>query len=264
MQIRSRCLAAALAFLSLLALPLAPARARSDIGVVVLHGTQGFPGDRVMAPFERALVNAGYAIQAPQMCWSGTRIFDATYPDCLREIDAAVAALRAGGARRIVVAGQSRGGNAAIVYGVQHPELAGVIALAPASVPDQYFQSPAVVRSLAEARRMVAAGQGNQRAGFTEANVGRVFTVSTTAEIYLSFHEPGGPADFPKLLPQLRVPFLWVAGSLDRLQDQAPTWFRTVPANPLNKLVQVTADHLGTPLAGTGEALDWLERLPAQ
>lgn len=260
----SRRHAVACGLLSLLAWPGAAAQAQSDLGVVVLHGTQGNPGGRPIAPFLQALANASYAVRAPEMCWSGTRIYDAPYPACLHEIDPAITALRAAGARRIVVAGHSRGGNAAIVYGVQHPELAGVIALAPAANPEDLAHNPAIAASLAQARRMVAAGQGNQRAGFTDNNLGRNFTVTTTAAIYLSFHEPGGPADFPKLLPDLRVPIIWVAGSRDPLQYQAATLFRRLPANPLNQFVQVNADHLGTPQAGIPAVLDWLKRLPTR
>lgn len=250
--------------LAALALAMLPGagHASSDIGVVVLHGTQGFGGDHTTAPFLRALQNAGYAVQAPTMCWSRTRNYDAPFPDCLRDIDTAIAALRAAGARRIVVAGQSMGGNAALAYGAQHPELAGVIALAPAANPQQLVHNPGIVRSLAQAQQMVAAGQGNQRASFLDSNVGHTFTINTTAAIYVSFLEPGGPTDFPKLLPRIRVPVIWVAGSLDRLQERAPALFQTLPANPLNRFVQVNADHLGTPAAGTGAVLDWLKTLP--
>lgn len=196
------------------------------------------------------------------MCWSRSRIYDAPFPDCLREIDAAVAALRAGGARRIVLAGLSLGGDAAIVYGARHPELAGVIALAPAAQPQLLNRNPQVAQSVAQARQMVAAGQGGQRSSFTDTNNGRTFTVVCTPAIFLSFLEPGGPAEFSAVLPQLRVPVIWVAGTQDRSQDQAAALFARLPANPLNCFVQVSAAHLDTPAAGAGAVLDWLKTLP--
>jgi esterase/lipase len=258
-------LAVALAVLSLAALPAPPAGASgSDIGIVVLHGKQGASGDRNVAPFILALRNAGYAVQAPTLCWSRLRIYDAPYPDCLREVDAAIAALRAAGARRIVVAGMSLGGNAAIVYGAHHPELAGVIALAPAAQPEQMAHNPSVAQSVAQAKQMVAAGQGGQRSGFSDTNNGQNFTVATTPAIFLSFVEVGGPADFALVLPQLREPVIWVAGTRDRTQDQAASQFARLPANKLNRLVQVDSEHLGTPAAGAAAVLDWLPTLPAQ
>jgi len=256
---------AALAQLPFLALPFTPARAAgSDIGIVVLHGKTGMAADRPTAPFLQALRNTGYTIQTPTMCWAGGRIYDATFPDCLLAIDTAVAALRAAGARRIVLAGQSLGGEAAIVYGTQHPDLAGVVALAPAGQPEQLVRNPQVAQSVARARQMVAAGQGAQRSSFTDINVGQTFTVVTTPTILLSFLEPGGPADFPKVLPQLRVPIIWVAGTGDRSQQQAEALFARLPANPLNRLVRVSSAHLDTPAAGADAVLDWLKTLPAR
>jgi pimeloyl-ACP methyl ester carboxylesterase len=236
----------------------------SDIGVVVLHGKQGGAGDRPTIAFVRALIGAGYAIQAPVMCWASTRIYDAPLPECLKGVDAAVAALRAGGARRIVVAGQSLGGEAAFLYATTHPDLAGVIAFAPAGQPEGMNRNPLVAQSVAEAKQMVAAGQGDQRHSFTDTNNGQNFTAVTTPAIFLSFMELGGPADFPLKLSEVHVPVIWVAGSMDHSQDAAPTLFARLPANPLNKFVQVTATHLDTPNAGTDAALDWLKTLPGK
>ncbi len=260
----SRRLAIVLAVLSVATLTAPATRAASDIGIVVLHGKQGAAGDRPTAPFLQALRNAGYATQAPTMCWSRTRIYDETFPDCLREIDPAIAALRAAGARRIVVAGMSLGGEAAIVYGASHPELAGVIALAPAGQPEGLVRVPGVAQSVTAARQMVAAGQGGQRASFNDTNDGENFTVVTTPTIFLSFTEPGGPADFPTVLPQLREPIIWVAGSEDRTQRQAAALFSRLPANALNRFVQVSSAHLDTPVAGAAAVLAWLPTLPGQ
>jgi pimeloyl-ACP methyl ester carboxylesterase len=231
---------------------------------VVLHGKQGSSGDRTTAPCLQALRSAGYATQAPTMCWSGSRMYDAPWPDCLREIDTAVAALRAAGARRIVVAGMSQGGNAAISYGAQHPELAGVVAMAPAGQPRQLVNAPAIAQSIATARQMVRSGQAGQRTEFTDTNNGKTFSVTTTPSIYLSIVEPGGPADFPLALPQLREPIIWIAGTDDRTQNNAPGLYAQLPPNRLNRFVQVNRAHLGTPAAAAGPVLEWLATLPAQ
>src|SRR5215471_4106846 len=180
-------------FAVLAVLPFAEARAQSDIGIVVLHGKQGETNDRAIGPFLQALQSAGYRVQSPNMCWSRTRIYDATFPDCLREVDTAVAALRTAGVRRIVVAGQSLGGEAALIYGAQHAELAGVIALAPAGQPEAMLRNSDIVSSFARAQQMVAAGKGNERASFSDTNIGRTFVVNTTAAIYVSFFARGGP-----------------------------------------------------------------------
>jgi pimeloyl-ACP methyl ester carboxylesterase len=260
----SRYLTAALTFVSVMAITAAPIYAGSDIGVVVLHGKQGMGGDRVMAPVIMALRNAGYSVQAPTMCWSRQRMYDATWPDCLREIDTAIAALRTAGARRIVVVGQSLGGNAAIDYGAQHPELAGVVALAPAGQPAQLVRSPLISRSITKAQQMAAAGQGGQRTDFMDTNNGQTFGVTTTPTIYLSIFLPGGPADFPIALPRLREPIIWISGTEDPTQRNAAPLFAQLPANRLNRFVQVNSPHLQTPAAGASAVLEWLATLPAQ
>ncbi len=109
---------------------------------------------------------------------------------------------------------------------------------------------------------MVAAGQGEQRASFNDTNDGTNFTVATTPNIYLSFMEVDGPADFPKALPQLSEPIIWVAGTQDRTQTQATAWFGRLPPNKLNRFVQVASAHLDTPAAGASAVLDWLSTLP--
>lgn len=255
---------AALVFLTLVVVSFVSSNAGSDVGVVVLHGKQGAPGDRAIAPLIRDLMLAGYAVQAPQMCWSGNRIYDAAFPDCLRDIDTAIAALHASGARRIVLAGQSLGGLAALVYSVQHPDLAGVIALAPAGAPSRLARNPRVAQSIAKARQMLAAGQGGQRTSFEDLNTGSIITVYTTPAIFLSFLDPSGPADFVASLPQVRVPVIWVAGTQDPSQDQAQALFGRLPVNPRSRFIQVTSTHLGTPQAGANAVLDWLKTLPAR
>lgn len=244
--------------------PPAPPPAVSDIGVVVLHGMQGNGGRGNIASLVRALGGAGYRVRSPDLCWSRERIYDALFPDCLREIDAAIAALHAAGARRIVVAGQSLGGLATLVYAAQHPDLDGAIAFAPGGLPHAKARNPEIAKGIAEATKRLGAGQGDERAGFPDSNTGKNFTVTTTPAIYLSFVGPGAATDFTAALPQIHVPLLWVAGLDDRSQDRATLWFHRVPANPLNRLVQVQAGHLDTPQAGTPAALDWLQTLPAR
>ena len=112
----------------------APARAET-IGVVMMHGKTGTPAqfDGLAAAVEAA----GFPVERPQMCWTRSRIYDRTYLDCLADADAAAARLKARGATGIVILGMSLGGNAALGYGARRPGLKGVIALAPASNPDQ-------------------------------------------------------------------------------------------------------------------------------
>jgi dienelactone hydrolase len=102
-----------------------------------------------------ALCDAGYLVETPEMCWSYRRIYDRSLLDCLTEIDAAAARERSRGAGRIVIAGMSQGGDAALVYGARRTDLAGIIALAPAASPEHQIRVPQIAQSVAAARAML-------------------------------------------------------------------------------------------------------------
>src|SRR5579883_314300 len=166
----------------------APALAASDIGIVLMHGKQGSP-DRAITGLASRLESAGYRVERPEMCFSGRRIYDLAYQDCFRDIHAAIAKLRSAGARRIVVAGQSLGGNMAIAYGATHSGLAGIMAFAPAGDSSGMLRNPVLAASIHQAQ---AAPDQSARMPFGDTNTGRPqFTVSTSPAIYLSFHLPG-------------------------------------------------------------------------
>jgi esterase/lipase len=225
-----------------------------------MHGKTGSPNS-VITGLASTLQGAGYLVDTPEMCWSQRRIYDRSFTDCLTEIDAAVARLKGRGAARIVVAGMSQGGDAALVYGVRRPGLAGIIALAPAAAPEYQSQLPDIANSVAEAKSMVAAGRGNETSSFTDRNSGGALSVRTTAVIYLSYLDPQGAANMLNAVRALRAPLLWVAGTADPSQTRAQTEFAQVPVNPLNHFVMVSAAHLGTPDAARDAVLGWLPTL---
>ena len=107
-------------------------------GIVYLHGKASWPG-AMNGGILSALRDEGALIATPEMPWSFHRRYAATYDQAMAEIDAAVAELKAKGARRIVVIGHSLGANAAIGYAARRrgmTELAGIVALSPAHLPE--------------------------------------------------------------------------------------------------------------------------------
>src|SRR5690348_5253828 len=213
-----------LAAVALLALAFAaPAAAQQRIGIVLLHGKLGMPlgttsgrAETFGAGLIAALRNAGYLVVAPEMCWSRRRGFDKTYPDCVAEVDNAIAQLKAQGATAIVVGGLSLGGNGAIAYGATHTGIIGIIAFGPADDPTRKSQRPEVAASLARARQMIAQGQGDTKTTFDDVNTNTgdrfAMTVTTTSRIYLSFNDPDALTHIGPNLSRLTVPILWIAG----------------------------------------------------
>jgi pimeloyl-ACP methyl ester carboxylesterase len=237
----------------------APAFAQT-IGIVLLHGKTGSP-DTVINQLAIALQGAGYLIDTPEMCWSRRRIYDRPFLDCLTEIDSAIGRLKGRAAGRIVVAGMSQGGDAALAYGARRANLAGIIALAPAAAPERQVGLSDIAQNVAQARALVAAGRGDETASFVDRNASGPFSVRTTAPIYLSYLDPQGPANMLDSVRKLHAPLLWVAGSADPSQTGANAEFNQAPANPLNRFVMVASAHLGTPNAAREAVLAWLQEL---
>lgn len=243
-----------------------PAFAAGQIGIVLLHGKTGMPGQ--MNALASALQAAGYKIAAPELCWSKKRIFDKSLSDCLLEVDAAVERLRAAGAARIVVAGVSQGAMAAFDYGATRDGLAGVVGMAPAADPVNLAKFPGLAQGIDQAKSLIAGGQGDAPAEIPDiVTGGKTVPVKTTANIYMSFHAPDSPiATIPNLtadlMPRQKAPVLWVAGSRDPSQAQGPAAYAALPANPLNHYATVDADHGGTPDASGDAIIAWLKTLP--
>lgn len=215
-------------------------------GVVLIHGKAG--GQGPLQPLAQALKARGATVVLPRMSWtSGYRTYDQT----LGEVQAAVSRLRAGGVSRVVLAGHSLGANISMGYAARVGGVDAVVALAPGHRPD--FIAGQSGESLAQAKAMVAAGQGAQKAKFLDFNNGRTFPVTTTADAYLSFFDPSGPAAQAAQASGVRAPTLWVIGSGDRaaMNDRA--------AYSGTRIV-VEADHQNTPRAAVAEVVDWLQK----
>ncbi len=215
-------------------------------GVVLIHGKAG--GQGPLQPLAQGLKARGATVVLPRMSWtSGYRTYDQT----LGEVQAAVSRLKAGGASRIVLAGHSLGANISMGYAARVGGVDAVVALAPGHRPD--FIASQTGESLAQAKAMVAAGQGAQKGRFLDFNQGRTFPITTTAEAYLNFFDPSGPAAQAAQASGVRVPTLWVIGTGDRaaMTDRA--------AYSGTRIV-VEADHQTTPRVAVAEVIDWLQK----
>lgn len=259
------------------ALVAAPLRAQDKIGIVLMHGKQGSPlgsapigsnrppiGGQLIA----ALKDAGYLVTMPEMCWSGRRGLDKSFPECLKEIDTSIADLKSRGATAVVVAGLSQGGLAAIAYGATHADILGVIAYAPADDPAGKSRVPAIAATIAKAQQMAADGKGGERSSFDDVNTGPqgsfTMTLNTTADIYLSFYAPDAATGMGGNLAKLQVPILWIYSDSDPSQRNAVSFFEKAPVAPLNRQVKVSANHTETVNAGRDPTLAWLKELTAQ
>jgi dienelactone hydrolase len=241
---------------AILLLVILPARAER-IGIVLMHGKQG--GSNALAQLAGRLEAAGHLVERPMLCWSHDRIYDKPFPDCLAEIDAAVARLKSRGADQIVVGGQSLGGSAALAYGASRDGVAGVIAIVPAPAPG-VARRPEIARELERAKSLIAAGKGDQRIRFADVNQAPI-SVETTPRIYVSFLDSEGPANLVANTGKLRAPLLWLTADQDGSAMTRAAGFGKAPQNPLNRYVTLHAGHFNAPDAAAGPMIDWLVEL---
>jgi dienelactone hydrolase len=248
------------------------ALAQGKLGIVVLHGKRGIPDESfitdIVHPFERA----GYFVDAPEVCWSQDRIYDRTFDDCMTDIDAAVARLRAKGSSSIVVGGLSTGGFGALGYGARRPGLAGIMSLAPTPHTHHIGENKGMPESIARARQLFASGHADERNRFADWTTQRngpsgtggrfEIEVTTTPRIYLSFMEPDGPASEEANIARLSAPLFMAWSLTDVTQQRDDELFALAPANPLNRKVLVDSDHMGTGAAAVPAMLVWLKTLP--
>ena len=241
---------------------LAQAANLHGVGVVYLHGKGAWPG-AADGGILSTLAEEGALVATPEMPWSFNRKYGATYEQAMAEIDAAAAGLKAKGATRIVVIGHSLGANAAIGYAARHPDLAAVVALAPAHLPEAEGLRSHTREAIAEAKQLVAAGQGDVPRRFPDMAQGIPLTATVTPLVYLSMFDPDGPAVIPKNAEAMGpVPLLWVVGTLDPIARRGPDYaFKFGAKNPKSRYIEVFAGHLTTPLAARTQVVEWINSL---
>jgi len=252
-------------FVALLLAFVAPAAAAGKVGVVLLHGKGGMPESRMMNPLIEAMRGAGFLVATPEMTWSRKRRYDASYEAALAEIARAVAAIRAQGATRIVVAGQSQGANAALGYGARHGGVAGIAAIAPGHVPEYFATLDDIGAALSRAKALVAAGKGDEKSAYPDVNQGDNSMVAASARAYVSHFDPDGPAVMSRNAAGLKpgIALLWIHGEKDRPNERRGREyaFDRAPPNPLSRYIVVEGGHGATPGIGAGRIVDWIKSL---
>jgi len=230
-------------------------------GVVFLHG-KGVWAGAFDGGIPAALEAEGAISVSPEMPWSLLRIYGATYDEAMREIDTAVAGLKARGATRIVIIGHSLGANAAIGYAAHRRGVAAVVALSPGHLPETAEMRARTADAIGQARALLAAGEKSRRVWPDRIQGIPTFATASPA-VYLSMFDPDGPAVIPKNAAALRgVPLLWVVGDSDpifvRGRDYA---FSRAPKNPKSRYIEVTAGHLTAPRTARAQVVEWVKSL---
>lgn len=258
-----------LSALSVLALALgstvATAQQPERIGVLMLHGkSPGSSSDPGMNQLKGVLERAGMAVVLPDMPWSRGRFMDGNWDKAMAEVGAQVKALRSQGATRIVVIGHSLGTAAALSYAARGGDAQALVLLAPGHRPRAFYtfsSNKAVHDSVDEARALIAAGKGDSRERFSDINQNRQYPVTATANDYLSYFDPAGDAEMGNTAPRVpaSIPVLTVVGDADNfIKFAREELVAKLPANPKSQYLEVSANHLNTPVVATDAVMKWL------
>lgn len=232
------------------------------LGFVLMHGKGS--GTGYLDPLASTLRDVGVLVETPAMPWSRGRIYDRTYDEALLEIDAAVARLKAKGAKRIVVGGQSMGANVALGYGARRKGLAGIVLLAYGHVPSGNYFTERLAAHVARAQSMIASGAGDRTGAFGDINQRVVVTRQVSAKIYHSWFDPDGPASDRNNAwnADPNTPILWVSGDQDRVSrfGKRLIWSK-LPGHAKSKFIVIASDHRGTLADSTDIVANWLRGL---
>jgi pimeloyl-ACP methyl ester carboxylesterase len=223
-----------------------PAQA-AGVGVVMLHGNLSSGGQFYRVA--QALELSGIAVEAPDMCWAETRVYDKTPEECMEEVDAAFQRLRDRGIDRFVVSGHSMGGINALLYASRHSDLTAVVVFAPGS--GNRGEEPSAALRMAAA--LEAGGRGDQ---IVEQGGG----LRVKAHMLLAYNGADSVLNDDAILPNITAPLLWIAGRNDRGQRDAEARFARLPANPLNQFSWIQSDHYAAPHMGVGVMIEWLQQ----
>jgi pimeloyl-ACP methyl ester carboxylesterase len=187
-------------------------------------------------------------------------------PGALAMLDGSVAALKARGARHIVIGGHSLGATVALAYAVTRSDVAGLVMAAPGHRPAALArQDRRTMAALQEARGLVASGRGRQPFVGPDGIQGASLTLSTDAAHYLSWMDPEGLAAMEVQAPRLSsaIPLLMVISRRDPFYAEAQaSVYGPAARHPYSRYLTIGADHSTTPMAAAAAIQNWIEGLP--
>ncbi len=232
--------------------------ASSDVGVILMHGKWG--GPKGMMALARDLESRGYLVSNAEMPWSGRRLYDVDYPAALKEIEQQAMKLRASGAKRIIVAGQSMGSNAAVAYAASGYEVDGVAILSPGHFPEGGMGNR-LRPSLDRAKSLVAANRGVESESFEDTNQGKQRSIRMAAAAYVSYFDPEGLGAITRNIRKLSkpMPVLLAIGTSDPFYSESKAMFDSAPPHPASRYVTLEADHFNLPGLISVEFAKWLD-----
>ena len=141
--------------------------------------------------------------------------------------------------------------------------LDGIIAIAPGgNVGSPSFREQ-LGESVRQARDLIAAGKGEEKARFLDFEGSRVtYAIVCTPANYLGWFDPEGAMNESIAVKGMNpdVPVLFIVPKEALLRAKQPM-FISLPRNTLTRLYEPNSSHLGAPAAALGEIERWINEV---
>ncbi len=262
LQILARILLAVFAVIA----PLAAMAQSEPVGIVIMHGKGGSPA-MFVSDLASALEGKGYLVANLEMPWSGRLMFSLPVSKAEADVDAAVAGLRAKGAKKIFIAGHSLGGVFTI-HLAGKLAVDGVIAIAPGGDSANPVYRGYIAASISRAQQLVAEGKGNEPVQLDDYEGGKgTYQINTVPAAFVTWYEMEGAMNLNRAARALnpKTPVLWLAPTRDYpgLLKSGSAYFSQLPSNTSTRLYRPDSDHLRAPAASVDEIIRWTKEVAA-
>ena len=243
-----------------------PSFAVQNCVVILMHGKWGGP----KSPYLKVLadkIEPTCKVELRDMPWSRIRNYDQTYENALRDMEQAVKRYREGGYKKVFIAGQSFGANAAMAYQAYIGGADGIIALSPGHAPHSMYTSGITQQAIRNARQAVVSGSPGTTINMTDVNQGQRKEFQIRADVLVSYFEPDGLGNMARTATEFKrsTPFLWVIGTQDILYREGKGYaFDKVPKLPINKYLVVNATHATAPEVASDQVVGWIKEVLSQ
>jgi len=211
-------------------------------GVLVLHGFTGNPGS--MRGLAEAVAAAGFHVEMPLLPGHGTAVEDmlpTRWADWLSAAEAAYQTLAAR-AGKVVVAGLSMGGALTLRLGADHPEIAGLVCVNPATQPQAAEVVQLIEDTLASGTELFPAIGSD----IADPDTKESAYDATPLRALLSLVNDG-LAPLAGEYPRMRVPLLLMNSPQDHVVDPAQAEFlATTYGGPVERVTLERSYHVAT------------------
>jgi pimeloyl-ACP methyl ester carboxylesterase len=235
-----------------------------DTTVIALHGKNGIASSATMGTLAADLNAQGYDVIRPYMPWADYN-WTGSLCDAMAYINSLVEAETNAG-KSVILLGHSLAGPIVLSYAAlsNTTKPTAITVVAPGHfVGNSIKLDGKHASSIALAESLIAEGKGDDIATFQTYNGGDLQNITTTANIYLSYHSYKQFPDITTSIPLVNEPTLWLAALSDSLTTSAKTLgiIDTIPSGSNYDYREIAGDHFTVINNVTAELDPWYQNL---